>query len=147
MSSLWKMAAHWNGAPNMMGVSIHCLNNKNLDKILTVKLLARYTVTVLRIQRFLPAQLVPDFATVTAGFVASVKIWIVVVDLVGCSVLPGVVFAFSVPIISIVAIGTVRRCLFSHYSGNCVKLEFVDVEECFGGWSDNARCEIELSKA
>lgn len=73
----------------------------------TVELLTRRAMAVLRIQWLLPAQLILDLAAMTAGFIASVKIWIVVVDLVGCSKLPLVVLAFSSPLIAIVAIGTI----------------------------------------
>ena len=72
-----------------------------------MKLLARRTMAVLGIQRLLPAQLVLDLTAMTACFIASVKVWVIVVDLVGCSMLPFVVLAFGVSIVAIVAVGTV----------------------------------------
>ena len=72
-----------------------------------MKLLARRTMAVLGIQRLLPAQLVLDLTAMTACFIASVKVWVIVVDLVGCSMLPFVVLALGVSIVAIVAVGTV----------------------------------------
>ena len=64
-------------------------------------------MAVLGIQWLFAAQLILDLATMAACFIASVKVWIVVVDLVWCSMLPGVVLAFSASIITIVTIGAV----------------------------------------
>lgn len=93
-------------------------------------------MTVFRIQRLLPAQLILDLAAVTACFITSVKVWVIVLDLVGCSMLPLVVFAFSASIIAIVTIGTICRCVFSHDSRSGVKLRYVDAGECSGCWFD-----------
>ncbi len=71
-----------------------------------------------------------------AGFVASVKVRVVIVDLVGCSMLPFVVFAFSVAIIAIVTICAVGRRLFSHESSIGVKWKYVDAKEYSGCWTD-----------
>lgn len=95
-------------------------------------------MAVLRIQWLLPAQLVLDLTAMTAGFVASVKVWIVVVDLVGCSMLPFVELASSVSIIAIVAVGAVCRCVFSHGSSTDVKLKYVDAVECSRCWTEGA---------
>lgn len=103
-----------------------------------MQLLTRRTMAEFGVQRLLPAQLVLDLAAVTAGFIASVKIWIVVVDLVGCSVLPFVELAFGVSLIAIVPIGVVCRCLFSHDSRAGMKLKYVDAGECSGRWTDAA---------
>lgn len=92
----------------------------------------------LGIQRLLPAQLVRDLAAVTASFIASVKVWIVVVDLVGGSVLPLVVLAFSISIVAIVAIGAVCGCVFSHGSSTGVKLKRIEAGECSVCWTDVA---------
>lgn len=72
-----------------------------------MKLLTRRTMAVFGIQRLLPTQLVPDLTAMTAGFIASVKVWVAVVDLVGCSMFPCVEVAFSVSLIAIVAVGAV----------------------------------------
>lgn len=93
-------------------------------------------MAVLRIQWLLPAQLVLDLAAVTACFIASMKVWVIVVDLVGRSMLPFVVLAFGVSIIAVVAIGTVCRCVFSHCSRSGVKLRYVNAGENSGCWSD-----------
>ena len=103
-----------------------------------MKLLTRRTMAVLRIQRLLPAQLVPDLAAMTACFIASVKVWVTVVDLIGCSMLPFVVLAFSVSIIAIVSIGSVCRCVLGHDSRSGVELSSVDAGEDSGCWSDGA---------
>ena len=119
-------------------VSIYLVNNKGRSVFRTMKLLTGRTMTVFTIQRLLPAQLVLDLAAMAASFIASVKVWVVVVDLIGCSMLPFVMLAFSVALVAIVAIGTVSRCLFSHGSGIGVRWECVDAEECSGCWTDGA---------
>lgn len=103
-----------------------------------MKLLTRRTMAILRIQRLLPAQLVPDLTAMTACFIASVKIWVIIVDLVGCSMLPFIVLAFSVSIIAIVAIGTVCRCVLGHGSRSGVELGSFDAGEGSGCWSNGA---------
>lgn len=92
-----------------------------------MKLLTGCAVAVLRVQGFLPTQLVLDLATMTAGFIASVKIWIIVLNLVRRSGLPLIVVPFSTPLIAIVTVGTVCRCLFSHVSWTGVILKYVDM--------------------
>lgn len=108
----------------------------------TVELLTRRTMAVFRIQWLFPAQLVLDLAAMTAGFIASVKVWIVVMDLVGCSKLPLIVLAFSSPLITIVAISAIRR---RHSFSTHVGLENVDAKERSGCWTDGTRCETEVS--
>lgn len=93
-------------------------------------------MTEFGIQRLLPAQLVPDLTTMTAGFITSVKIWVIVVDLVGRPMLPLVELAFSVSFIAILAIGVVCRFLFSHSSSAGVKSEYADAREGSGCWTD-----------
>lgn len=78
----------------------------------------------------------------TAGFIASVKVWVVIMDLVGCSKLPLVVIAFSCPLITIVAIGPICR---RHSSSTGVELKDVDANERSGCWPDGTWCEIEVS--
>ena len=104
----------------------------------TMKLLTRRTMAVLRIQRLLPAQLVLDLTAMTACFIASVKVWIVVVDLVGCPVLPLVVLALSISIVAIIAIRAICGCVFSHASSTGVKLEQVEAGKRSVCWTDGA---------
>ena len=73
----------------------------------TMELLTRRTMTVLSIQWLLAAQLVADLAAMTAGFIASMKVWVVVMNSVGCSMLPLVELAFSASVITVVTIGAV----------------------------------------
>lgn len=100
-----------------------------------MKLLARCTMAVLGIQRLLPAQFVLDLPAMTAAMVASVKVWVVVVDLVGCSELPLVMVAFSVSFIAIVTVIAVCRCLLGHDSRS-TGLELTDARKCPGCRSD-----------
>ncbi len=75
----------------------------------------------------------------TAGFIASVKVWVVIMNLVGRSMLPFVVFAFGTPVIAIVAIGAVCRCVLGvlgHDSSSGVEVKCVDVGECSESWTD-----------
>lgn len=58
-------------------------------------------MTKLGIQGLLPAQLVLDLATVTAGFVADVEIRVIFVHLVGCSELPLIELALRTTVVSI----------------------------------------------
>ena len=115
-------------------VSIGLLDQKVVGLFRTMKLLTCRTMAVLGIQRLLPAQLVFDLATMAAGLIAGVKVWVIVMNLVGCSKLPLIVFAFSAPLIAIVTIGTVCRCLFGHCSSNGLELKFVDAKERSGCW-------------
>ena len=103
-----------------------------------MKLLTGCAVAVLRVQGLLPTQLVLDLATMTAGFIASVKIWIIVVHLVRRSELPLVVIPFSTPLIAIVAIAAVCRCLLSHVFCTGVISKYVDLGECSERWTDGA---------
>ena len=86
-------------------------------------------MAVLGIQGLFPTQLVLDLATMTAGFIPSVKIWIIVVNLVRRSELPLVVVPFSAPLIAIVTVVAVCRCLFSHISSTGVILKYADIGE------------------
>ena len=103
-----------------------------------MKLLTGCAVAVLRVQGLLPTQLVLDLATMTAGFIASVKIWIIVMNLVRRSELPLVVIPFSTSLIAIVTIGAVCRCLFGHVSCTGVILKYVDLGQCSKSRTDGA---------
>ena len=94
-----------------------------------MKLLTGCAVAILRVQGLLPTQLVLDLATMTAGFIASVKSWIIVVNLVRRSELPLVVVPFSTPLVAIVTVVAVCRCLFSHVSSTGVILKYADIGE------------------
>ena len=117
-------------------VSIGLLDQRLVGLFLTMKLLTCGTMAVLRIQRLLPAQLVFDLATMAAGLIAGVKIWVVVMNLIGCSKLPLIVFAFSAPLIAIVTIGTVCRCVFGHCPSTGLELKFVDAKKRSGCWTE-----------
>ena len=130
------MAAHWNGAPKTWEL-VDIFSRLKIERnSRTMKLLARCTMTVFRIQWFLPTQLIPDFAAVATGFIASVEVRIVVMNLVGCSMLPLVVFAFGISFITIIAIVAVCRSLFSHGSSTGVELKDVNARNCSGCWTD-----------
>ena len=105
-----------------------------------MELLTSRAMAVLGIQWLFPAQLILDLAAMTAGFVAGVKVWVVIMNCVGRSMLPFVVFALSAPIIAIVAIGAVCRCVLcvlGHDSGSGVEVKYVvDVRECSESWTD-----------
>ena len=118
------------------GVSIGLLDQSFVGLFRTMKLLTCRTMAVFRIQRLLPAQLVFDLATMAAGLIAGVKVWVVVMDLVGCSKLPLIVFAFSAPLVAVVAIATVCRCVFGHDSSTGVELKFADTRERSGCWTE-----------
>ena len=117
-------------------VSIGLLDQRLVRLFRTMKLLTCGTMAVLRIQRLLPAQLVFDLATMAAGLIAGVKIWVVVMNLIGCSKLPLIVFTFSAPVITIVTIGTVCRCVFSHCPSTGLELKFVDAKKRSGCWTE-----------
>ena len=117
-------------------VSIGLLDEGVVGLFRTMKLLTCRTVTVFGIQWLLPAQLVFDLATMAAGLIAGVKVRVVVMNLVGCSKLPLIVFTFSAPVITIVPIGTVCRCLFSHGSSTGLGLKFVDAKKRSGCWTE-----------
>ena len=103
-----------------------------------MKLLTGCAVAVLRVQGLLPTQLVFDLATMTAGFIASVKVWIIVMNLVRRSELPLVVIPFSATLIAIVTVGTVCRCLFSHLSSTGMILKYVNMWKCSKRRTDGA---------
>ena len=126
------------------GVSIHFFDDKGWEFVRTMKLLAGRTVAVLRVQRFLPTQLVTDFTAMTASLIASVKVWVVVVDLVGCPVLPLVVLAFRVSPIAIVAVTTVCRCLLGHDFSVDVELKCIGARNGSRCWNEGAWCKVEL---
>ena len=77
---------------------------------LTMYLLTGGAMAVLRVQRLLPTQLILDLPAMTATFIANVKIWIVVVDFIRCSMLPLIELSLCTAIIPIVAIRPVCRC-------------------------------------
>ena len=110
-----------------------------------MELLTGGTMTVFRIQRLLPAQLVLDLATVTAGFIASVEVWVVIMDLVGCPELPLIVVAISTSLIAVVTIGAVCRSLFGHEFCPGVELNCVTARESSGCWTNGSYCEVELT--
>ena len=95
-------------------------------------------MAVLGIQWLFPAQLILDLATMAACFIASVKVGIVVMDLVWRSVLPGVELAFSTSIIAIITIGAVGRCLFGHSSRGGEELTCGGAGKGLGCWTDGA---------
>jgi len=68
-------------------------------------------VTELGIQGLLPAQLVLDLATVTAGFVANAEIRVVFVHLVGCSEFPLIELALCATVVSICIVTILGRVL------------------------------------
>ena len=127
-------------------VSMGFLDQRVVGLFSTMKLLTCRTMAVFRIQRLLSAQLILDLATMAAGFIAGVKVWVVVMDLVGCSKLPLIVFAVSAPVVAIVAVGTVCRCVFGHDPSTGLELKFVDAKERSGCWTEFVRCEIEASR-
>lgn len=116
-------------------VSIGLLDQRVVGLFCTMKLLTCRTMAVFRVQRLLPAQLVFDLATMAAGLIAGMKVRVVVMNLVGGSKLPLIVFAFGAPVIAIVAIGTVCRCVFGHGSSTGVEFKFVDAKERSGCWT------------
>jgi hypothetical protein len=75
----------------------------------TVYLLAGSTMAVFRIQWLLPAQLVLDLPAMAATLIASMEVWVILVDLVGGSVLPLIKLAVCTPIITIITVGSVCR--------------------------------------
>ena len=93
-------------------------------------------MAVFRVQGLLPTQLVLDLATMTAGFVPSVKIWIVVVNLVRRSEFPLIVFPFSTALVAIVTVAAICRCLFSHVFCTGVISKYVAMGECSEHWTD-----------
>lgn len=104
----------------------------------SMKLLTGRAMAVLRIQRLLPTQLVADFTAMTAGLIASVKVWVVVVDIVGCPMLPFIVLAFGVSSVAIVTVRTVCRCLFGHDSSVGVGLKCIETRQRSGCWTESA---------
>ena len=70
----------------------------------TVQFLAGGTMAVLRVQWLLPAQLILDLPTMAASLISHVKIRIVVVDLVWCTVLPLIVLPMHLALITIITI-------------------------------------------
>ena len=87
-----------------LGSRISLLSNNSGIWYRTMKLLTGCAVAVLGVQGLLPTQLVLDLATMTAGFIASVKIWIIVMNLVRRSEFPLVVFPFSTSLVAIVTV-------------------------------------------
>ncbi len=94
------------------------------------------TMAVLRVQRFLSAQLVSDLPAMTASFVACMEVELFM-DSVGWSMLPSVELALRIPRITIVAVGSVCRC-FSHSAGAGMKLYLIQSSEGSGCWGECA---------
>lgn len=88
-------------------------------------LLAGGAMAVLRIQWLFAAQLVPYLSAVAATIVASLEVWVIVLNLVGCSMLPLIQLALCVPVVTIVTIASICRCV-SHSSGAGVELELIE---------------------
>ena len=93
--------------------------------MLTMNLLAGGAMAVLRIQRLFAAQLVPHLSAVAATIVASLEVWVIVVDLVGCSMFPLIQLALCVPVVTIVTVASICRCV-SHSSGTGMKLRLIE---------------------
>ena len=111
MSVLWKMAAHWKGAPG--GCQLRVKSQKiSFFSVLepTVNRLARRAVTVLCRQRLVPAQLELDLAAVAAALVLDVEPAAVVVDRVRRPRLPAVL-ALRVRVLVRGLVGGVRVAL------------------------------------
>lgn len=111
MSSLWKMAAHWKGAP-----VVHVSNSIQKaigdgGKIFTVDFLASSAMAVLCVERLLTAQLVSDLPAVTAALVADLEVGIVALDFVGGTEFPLVKLALGAAIVAVVAVGAVALCI------------------------------------
>lgn len=111
MSSLWKMAHIWKGAAS--SESQHGEKGRRAEErqCHTVQFLTSPTMTILRIQRLLPAQLVLDLPAVAACSVPDLEVGIVVMHLVRGSVFPLIELAVHVGIIAIVAVGAVCRSM------------------------------------
>lgn len=75
----------------------------------TMQFLTCPTVTILRIQRLLPAQLILDLSAVATRSVPDLEIGIVVVHLVRRTVFPLIELAMHIGIVAIVTIGAVCR--------------------------------------
>lgn len=73
----------------------------------TVDLLTGGTMTVLGIQWLLTAQLILDFAAMTACFVADFEVLCLVMYSIGSAVFPRVELSFGRALVTIVAIGVV----------------------------------------
>jgi hypothetical protein len=100
-----------------------------------MELLTSSAMTVLGIQWLLPAQLILHFSTMTAGFVASVEVCIIFVDLIRRSMLPLVELPLSVSSIAILAVSCVCRCL-CHVPVAGVELDLAQT-------SDGSKCWLE----
>ena len=103
---------------------------------LTVKFLACMTVAVLRVQRLLSAQLVPDLPAMTASFVADMEVGLFM-DSVRRSMLPGVELALSIPRVTIIAVSSVCRC-FSHCACAGMEMYLIQSSEGSGCWTESA---------
>lgn len=109
-----------------------------------MNLLACGTMAVLRVQWLLSAQLVLDLSTVTATIVASIEVWIIVVNLVGGSMLPFIHFAAYVAIITIVTIASVCGCV-SHGPRAGVEVDLMETWNGSRCWTEGACCGIKVS--
>lgn len=105
MSSLWKMADHWNGEP-VQRISWILFSGVGRDAC-TVDLLASSAMAVFGIQWLFTAQLVFDLAAMTAALVADLEIFCFVVNSVRWTVLPLVKLALGRALVTIVAVGMV----------------------------------------
>lgn len=108
MSSLWKMAAHWNGAP-IHSQPLRPLVNEG-SWIRTMNLLTRGAMAVFGVQGLLTAQLIGDLATMATSLIPGVEVLILVVDSVWGTMLPFVELALGGSFISIVTVSSVRGC-------------------------------------
>jgi hypothetical protein len=108
MSSLWKIAAHWKGAPESLSASRKWPWDALARR--TMESLAGCAVAVLRVQRLLPVQLVFDPAAVAAGLVKNLEVIRVLVHLVGRLELPLVVL--SLDLLLVVALGLCGLLVF-----------------------------------
>jgi hypothetical protein len=91
MSSLWKMAAHWNGAWRMRQLQIREAD----EQTYAVHSLTGGTVAILRCQGLVPAQLVLHSAAVTFALPFDRKVLCLVVNAIRRSVFPLIFLAMG----------------------------------------------------
>ena len=102
----------------------------------TVKFLTCMTVAVLRIQRLLSAQLIPDLPAMTASFIADMEVGLFM-DSIRRSMLPGIELALGITSVTIVTVGSVCRC-FSHSACAGMELYLIQSSEGSGCWAESA---------
>jgi len=90
MSSLWKIAAHWNGAAVVQLITRLAIMLYKLEAWIlhTMLCLTRRTMTQLTIQRLTPTQLIRDFPAVAISLVLDVKVLVLLVHAVWRALLP-----------------------------------------------------------